>query len=143
MSDSETEPDTPSLAGGEEVVRIADDHRGLEDEWAPRGNIVPFHQSNVMEQEPSQISSESPRKTPTRTLPEVGNPYQNPRVYNPYRHNLDRYRTGDASREEQMEAGGTLSATSRDSVGSRKSPKCAKLRLYQTTRETSTGTSHF
>ena len=98
MSDIATDSDTPSLLAPGEVVLISDDNKVLANDGAQQGNIEPFPPSNTMEHEPSQSSGESQREAPPRTLPAVGNPYRNPVAYNQYRQNLDRHRTGGASR---------------------------------------------
>ena len=78
---------------------ISEGHKVSAGEAVQKENIAPFSQSNTLGQEPPHSSIEAPRMTHPRTLPAVGNPYRNPRAYNPYRQNVDSYRTVGESRE--------------------------------------------
>ena len=110
---SEADSDMPSLICPGDVKRLAKDRESLVGEWVRQENAEPPFQDNHMGR--AQISIVSPRKAPPGAYPAVGHPYHNPRVYNPLRQNLHRYRTGGESKEQNSthcQAGDSADASS-------------------------------
>ena len=99
--DRESGPDTHSLIDPEEATRIVEDRKTLLSGEIPLGHIAPPFPDN-MALEMAQSADVASGGASQSSRPDAYNPYRNRRVYNPYRQNLDRYRTGGVNNDSNQ-----------------------------------------